>query len=150
MTTITFTFAATPLPDGRARVNMFIKRLEPTYTESPGEEWRAEKDAAQVVHDIVLRRAEKDDDPDRLLQSGDLPPEADPIIWFAIGVTWDRPLKLPHYSRVGYGRVNFDGRFTSVARLAMELYDYTMSVLRKREKRDRAAKMAKTNNGSEK
>ena len=47
MTTITFTFAATPLPDGRARVNMFIKQLEPTYTESPGEEWRAEKDAAQ-------------------------------------------------------------------------------------------------------
>ena len=81
------------------------------------------------------------------MQSGDLPPEADPIIWFAIGVTWDRPLKLPHYSRVGYERVNFDGRFTSVARLAMELYDYTMSVLRKREKRDRKAKMEKMKNG---
>lgn len=147
MTTITFTFGATPLTDGRARINMFVKQLEPTYTESPGEEWRAEKDAAQVVHDIVLRRAERGDDPDRLLRSGDLPPEADPIIWFAIGVTWDRSLKLPHYSRVGYERVNFEGRFTPVAQLAMELFDYTMSVLRKREKRDRRAKMEKMKNG---
>lgn len=143
MTPITYTFTATPLGDGRHRINMFVKALEPTYTESPGEEHRAAKDAAQVVRDIIARRAAKDDDPDKLLQDGDPPPNSFPVFQFVIGVTWNRPLKMAHYSRVCHQRYLWDGRWTVVAATAMDLYDYTMSVLRKRENLERKTKLAK-------
>ena len=143
MTPITFTFTATLLEDGRHRINMYVKALEPTYTESPGEEYRATKDAAQVVRDIIHSRKGKDESPDRLLQDGPIPPDAFPVFQFVIGVTWDRAFKMAHYSRVSYERVLQDGMWSNVAATGMELYDYTMSVLRKREKRERAEKMAK-------
>lgn len=145
MTPITFTFAAFPLGDGRHRINMYVQALEPTYTERLGEEYRAAKDAAQVVRDIIARRKEKGNNPDRLLQEGEMPLGAKPVFQFVIGVTWDREFKMAHYSRVSYERVLQGGIWSDVAATGMELYDYTMSVLRKREKRERAAKLAKRN-----
>ena len=143
MTPITFTFMATPIGNGQHRVNMYVKAIEPTYTESPGEEHRAAKDAAQIIRDIYARHKDNDNHPDRMLQFGEPAKEAFPVFQFVIGVTWDRPLKMAHYSRVSYERVLQDGKWSDVAATGMELYAYTMSVLRKREKRERAEKMAK-------
>lgn len=143
MTTITFTFTATALGDGRHRINMFVKQLDPTYTESPGEEHRATKDARQIVDDIIARRKEQGDDFDQLLRDGEPPKEAVPVFMFAIGVTWDRGLKMAHYSRICHQRYLWEGRWTVVASMGMELFDYTMGVLRKRENAERREKIRK-------
>lgn len=139
MTTITFGFYALgKLDDGRIPVHMYLRRLEPTYTESPGEEHRAMKDAADTIEKIVSDQDGVGTPEDqRLLQAGDPPEDAKPVIQFAIGVTWDRATKSPHYTKVCHQRVMFDSLWNPVATVAMDLYEYIFSVLRAYEKERR-------------
>ena len=134
MTPINFTYYALPLGDGRIKINLYIKSLGATEDDSPRAQRKSEADAEQIVRDVVGENCERHPGEDRMLQPGDPPDNAYPIFRFTLGVTWDRVTKLCHYSRVGYERLDWDARFAPIAQLGMEQYDYTMSVLRKREK----------------
>ena len=134
MTAIQFTYMAIPLGDGRNKVHLYINALEPTWTESPRAERQAEKDALSIVSMLVDENC--DETGERLLQSGNSPNDAFPVFRFTIGVIYDRVAKINHYIRIGYERVEWDAKFAPIAQLGMEQYDYTMSVLRKYEKKE--------------
>lgn len=135
MTTLTFTFGGVRLPDGRYCVRMYIHRDEPTYTELVSRERKAAEDAEQIMRDIVTENLTEDET--RLLSAGDMPADALPIFAFCIGVSWDRAAKMSHYSRIDHRRLLMGKKWTPIATLAMELYDYTFGVVRKRENADR-------------
>lgn len=132
MTAINFTYYALPLPDGRKKIHLYIKSLGATENDPPRAQRKGEEDAEHIVRNIV--GVNRDDTGEKLLQGGEPPADAAPIFRFTIGTTYDRKTKLFHYSRVGYERIDWDERFTPIAQLGMEQYDYTMSCLRKREK----------------
>ena len=142
MTTITFTFyALPPLPDGTHPVHLYLKQEEPTWDMSPGAERKAIKDAAQIVADLV--RENDVENEERLLKEGEPPEGAFPVAFFTINVLWNRPMKLPHYTKGDYGRIGVgkEGRWNRVAQVMMELHAYTYGVLHKREKRELKKKL---------
>lgn len=134
MTVINFVYYAIPLPDGRKKIHLYVKSLGATDDDSPRAQRKGEEDADYILRDIM--RTNKDNADEKLLQAGDPPDNATPIFRFTIGTTYDRKTKLCHYSRVGYERLDWDERFAPIAQLGMEQYEYTMSCLRKREKRE--------------
>ena len=134
MTVINFIYYALPLPDGRKKIHLYVKSLGATVDDSPRAQRKGEEDAEKIVEDIV--DVNRDDAGEKLLRGGEPPPDAEPIFRFTIGTTYDRRTKLFRYSRVGYERLDWDERYAPIAQLGMEQYDYTMSVLRKREKRE--------------
>ena len=145
MTTVTFTFfALPPLPDGKHPVHLYLKKEEPTWEMSPGAEHRAMKDAAKIIADLV--RENDVGDEDRLLKDGEPPEGSFPVARFKLNVSWNRKMKLPHYSKGDYERVGEGVKavWNPVAALMMQLRDYTYGILRKREKQDLKLKMERT------
>lgn len=139
MTLLHFTFGALPYHDqtkGTHIIHAYLHQSEPTRTDSPGDERRAAKDCAQIVGDIILRNINEDEE--RLLQEGEMPPEVLPIFTFAIGVTWDREAKMPTYKMMDYATLCDLRKFAPVYSLGAELYHYTFGILKKRERADRA------------
>ena len=80
MTKIVFTYAATPLGDGRHRVNLYLKQHEPEFDDGIRAELKAQEDAAMIVRDLV--RVNADDTGDRLLSDGDPPADSLKICLF--------------------------------------------------------------------
>lgn len=132
MTMLVYTYAALPpREDGSHPVHLYISQEEPTNTDFPKEERRAAEDASSLMSDIIGNEGDGDDT--RLLQPGNIPVKAVPAFVFAIGVSWDRKTRLPHYFKVGYRRILGGWKWNPVAEVAMEQMEYTMSVIRKRE-----------------
>lgn len=129
--------ALPPREDGCHVVHAYIGISEPTNTELLHREIKAEKDAAEIIRDILYHNLE--DDPEQLLRDGEPPVEAIPLFAFAIGVAWDRANKLPAYMKIDYHRFLPGGKWNGVAKIGMELYEETYSVLAKRDKSDRKA-----------
>ena len=139
MTLLHFTFGALPYNDptkGTHIVHAYIHQSEQTWTDSPRSERKAAADCAQIVGDIILRNINEDED--RLLQQGEMPAEVLPIFTFAIGVAWDCAAKMPTYKMMDYATLCDERRFAPVLAVGADLYHYTFSVLRKRERADRA------------
>lgn len=140
MTNLYFTFAALPpRNDGTHVVHMYVRQGEPTRTDNPGDERRAGRDTKQIVTDICTVRNCDPRNEERLLWEGEMPPEAEPVFVFAIGVCWDREAKSATYKKLGFASVYTDPKFTKVAPTGAELFDYTFGVLKGREKETRAA-----------
>lgn len=136
MTAINFVFYAYPKrDDGTYPIHLHVKQLDPLWNETPHAERKSIKDAAQIVQDIVRNNTtDKRDEGDTLLCDGEPPDGAFPVFRFTLGVSWDRKLKLAHYTRIDYQRLEWDAKWLPVASVGMELYNYTFSVIRKREK----------------
>lgn len=138
MTLLHFTLGALPYHDatkGTHIIHAYLHQSEPTRTDNPGDERRAAKDCAQIVGDIILRNINEDEE--RLLQEGEMPPEVLPIFTFAIGCAWDRDAKMPTYKMMDYATLCEQRKFAPVYSLGAELYHYTFGVLKKRERADR-------------
>lgn len=140
MTKIVFTYVATPLGDGRHRVNLFLKQEEPEFDSLVRSERKAQSDASMIVRDLV--RVNADDTGDRLLSDGEPPADALKICFFELLVGWDRKNKLPRYRSGEYRRLEWAPKWTSIAALMMEQRAYMMGVLKKRVRHDLAAKAA--------
>lgn len=140
MTKIVFTYAATPLGDGRHRVNLYLKQHEPEFDNGIRAELKAQEDAAMIVRDLV--RVNADDTGDRLLSDGEPPTDALKICFFELLVGWNRKDKLPQYRFGEYQRLEWESKWTSIAALMMEQRAYMMGVLKKRVRHDLAEKNA--------
>lgn len=140
MTKIVFTYAATPLGDGRHRVNLYLKQFEPEFNDGIRSELKAQSDAAMIVRDLV--RVNADDAGDRLLSDGEPPTDALRICFFELLVGWNRKEKLPQYRFGEYQRLEWEPKWTSIAALMMEQRAYMMGVLKKRVRHDLAEKNA--------
>lgn len=140
MTKIVFTYAATPLGDGRHRVNLYLKQFEPEFDNGIRSELKAQEDAAMIVRDLV--RVNADDTGDRLLSDGEPPADALKICFFELLVGWDRKNKLPKYRSGEYKRLEWEPKWTRIAALMMEQRAYMMGVLKKRVRHDLAEKNA--------
>lgn len=139
MITVSFTYAAKELEDGRHVVHLYLNRKNDGGVDlSPRAEQKALDDAEIIIRDIVQEN--DPDDESRLLQKGQPSDDEFIVARFHISVRWDRKLKMATYHRAGYERLQWSGIWQPVASLMMEQYDYTMSVLRKREKAERKAK----------
>lgn len=142
MITVTFTYAGLRLPTGLHAVHLYVKREnDGGFDLSPRAEKLAMNDAELIVRDIV--RVNEPQDDDRLLQDGEPPSDSELIAKFKIAIRWDRKLKMATYHRAGHERFAWEAKWQPVAALMMEQYDYTMSVLRNREKSERKEKSKK-------
>ncbi len=147
MITVNLTYAGRQLPDGRHRVNLYVTREnDEQFDLSPIAERKALEDAEIIVNDIV--RVNADDDTDRLLRDGSPAPDDSIVCRAKIAIRWDRKLKMATYHRAGYERYLWEAKWQPVAALMMEQYDYTFSVLRKRENAERKQKERKKNENS--
>jgi len=134
MIPINFVLWAYPIrPEKTYPVHLHINQLEPTWGDTPRGERMAIIDAAQIVRDIVANNSDKKNE-NLLLRDDDPPHDAFPIFRFTLGVSWNRELKIAHYSRVGYERYEWDAKWLPAVRVGMELYEYTYSVIHGREK----------------
>lgn len=140
MTLIHMTLGALPYNDaskGTHIIHAWLSQSEPTRTDNPGDERRAAKDAAHILSDIVRDNITGDEE--RLLAEGEMGADVLPIYTFAIGVAWDRENKMPAYKAMDYATLWPERKFSPVCNLGADLNDYTLRVLKNRERRDRKA-----------
>ena len=140
MITVNLTYAGVRLEDGRHRVHLYVTTENDNgFDLSPREERNATLDAEQVVRDILHSRKDQTST-EKLLQPGE--PVGDIICRAKVVIRWDKKLKMATYHNGGHERFLWDGKWQPIAQLMMEQLEYTMSVLRNREKATRRLKTA--------
>lgn len=143
MTALYFNVVALPkLENGLTPVHMYIEEAKPTWTDSPREERCAVKDLEHVIRDIV--RENVDGTEDALLREGEMPIDGEPVVSFGIACQYDGKTKMAHYKQLDLVWISRDRKFAKVPGVARELSDYTICVLRAREKKEMAEKGVKS------
>ena len=144
MITVNLTYAAFELPTGLHRVHLYVEQENDNgFDMSPREERHAIKDAELIVRDIVRVNNPNEKNDERLLREGSPDESAIVVCRAKVIVRWDRKLKMATYHNGGHERYLWDSKWHPVATLMMEQLDYTLKILRNRERAERKNRLEK-------
>jgi hypothetical protein len=119
----------------------FTKENDGAFDISPLAERKALEDAEIIIQDAL--RTNEPDKEERLVKRGEPPPEDVIVCRSKIEIHWDRKLKMATYKRGGHERFQWEAKWQPVAALMMEQYNYTMSILKSRERKEREERRKK-------
>lgn len=146
MINIIFTYCAMPPPSKGALtpVHCYICTGEPTRTDNPDDERRVARIATKVADGLSQPEADEAAEDRRLIQHGEMPPEAMPIFAFGIAAAYDRPNHMGRFRAIDYRTVADVPGCGRVSSTGAEIMRDVLAMLNEYEKR---TEEARTENG---